>query len=105
MIVVRAIALLVIAAVAGLVFELQNIWPFNHDRVLLLRSIFYTSGVLAIVVSFIPQYRMWGAACLLIGFVTVAVLSKAAPTPMYVITGLVCVGAILGLSIWRPASS
>ena len=45
MIVVRAIALLVIAAVAGLVFELQNIWPFNHDRVLLLTFLIHDGAV------------------------------------------------------------
>lgn len=105
MVIIRGIALLVFAAVAALVFELQNIWPFNQDRVLLLRALFYTFEVLAVVVSFMPQHRMWGAACLLIGFVAVTALSRATLTPMYVIVGLGCVGAIFVLSMWRPASS
>lgn len=105
MVIIRVIALVVIAFVAGLVFELQNIWPFNQDRVLLLRGLFYSFEVVAIIVSVMPQYRIWGAPCLLVGLVAVTVLSRATLTPMYVIVELGCVGAIFGLSMWRSASS
>lgn len=105
MVIVRAVALVVIAAIAALVFELQNIWPFNQDRVLMLRGIFYASEIVAVCISLIPQHRIWGAGCLLIGFIAVTALSRATVTPLYVIVGLGCVGAILGLSMWRPSSS
>jgi hypothetical protein len=103
MMILRVIALFVIMVVSALIFELQNIWPFNQDRILALRSVFYVAEIAAIIASLMPQYRIWGAACLLAGFVMVASFSKATMTPMYVVIGLVCVGATFGLSLLRSA--
>jgi hypothetical protein len=101
MMTLRIVAIFVIIVVSSLIFEMQNIWPFNQGRICALRAIFYAAETAAIIASIMPQYRIWGAVYLLAGFILVAAFSNATMTPFYVIIGLVCVGATFGLSLLR----
>lgn len=94
----RLIGSSALIAVGALVFEWQNIWPFNGDRILTLRLIFAACSLAAIVA--LAWRRFWSlpAILLAVAFVATSALSRADIAAAYLLTGtlLVTVVAMLG---------
>ena len=105
---VRGLLLIVMAilvALSGLVFELQNIWPFNQGRVFQLRMVFlvFALGSTLPVVS----ARLWWLAPTLLAtaFTITTLFSYARITPAYLLTCafLVFLVAVVSRATWRHA--
>jgi hypothetical protein len=94
----RLIGFFALIAVGALVFELQNIWPFNGDRILMLRLIFAACSLAAIAALAWRRFRFLPAILLAVAFVVTSALSRADITAAYLLAGtlLVTVAAMLG---------
>ena len=94
----RLIASFALIAVGAFVFELQNIWPFNGDRILMLRLIFAAWSLAAIAALVWRRFRFLPAILLAVAFVATSALSRADITAAYLLAGalLVTVAATLG---------
>ncbi|MCG7348398.1 hypothetical protein [Sphingomonas sp. ACRSK] len=98
------IGMFALLAAAWLIFELHNIWPFNGDRIEVLR-IMFALGTLGTIAAF-----TWGCSPLLppaslaTAFVSTAAYSQAVMTPTYVlmVAVIVVLVAALGLAACRP---
>ena len=99
----RLIGFLALIAASTLVFELQNIWPFNGDRILTLRLIFGASSLAAIIVLAWGRSRFLPAILLAVAFVATSAFSRADMTVPYLLLGtlIVTVAAVLGW-VGRP---
>lgn len=94
----RLIGFLVLVAVGALLFELQNIWPFNGDRILTLRLIFAACSLAAIIALALRRSRFLPGILLAAAFVATSALSRADISVIYLLAGtlLVTVAALLG---------
>lgn len=94
----RLVGFLALIAASTLVFELQNIWPFNGDRILMLRLIFGASSLAAIIVLAWGRFRFLPAILLAAAFVATSALSRADVTAAYLLVGtlIVTVAGMLG---------
>ena len=64
-------------ALSALVFEFQNIWPFNQDKIQLLRLIFYGFSAMALLAIGIGTHRWLPAALLALAFALIGIFSNA----------------------------
>ena len=64
-------------ALSALVFEFQNIWPFNQDKIQLLRLIFYAFSAMAFLSIGVGTHRWLPAALLALAFALIGILSNA----------------------------
>lgn len=92
-------AFVVLIVVAALLFEMQNVWPFNQDRVTFLRFIFGGCAFASLMCLAIGQ-RWWLPATLLaVGFTATSVLSEAQFTLAYLLSCAVLVGIAGGIGL------
>ena len=91
--VARLFISLLIFSVSYLLFEFQNVWPFNQETVPLLRGIFLVCLFCSLIGVFLN--RTWFAVAPLgLGFIITTVLSNAAITTTFVLAVL---GAVVAL--------
>jgi hypothetical protein len=64
-------------SISGFLFEWQNVWPFNADRVQLLRLVFYGFSIAALVALAVGRHWWLPPVLLAFGFVGAAALSNA----------------------------
>jgi len=90
-------------ALSAYLFEWQHVWPFNADRIGLLRTLFYASGAGAVLALVFSRYRWMPPLLLGIGFALIASLSEAQLGAQdLAITGIFLVGAWLSTILVRP---
>lgn len=101
---IAVIGMLVLLVSAWLLFEVENIWPFNADRFLVLRSMF-AAGVLATIGAFaFGRSRLLPPMLVASAFVSTTIYSAAVTTTSYIVSAAVIVAlvAALGLALRPP---
>jgi hypothetical protein len=84
-------------------FEWQHVWPFNADRIGLLRLLFYASAAGAVLALIFTRHRWLPPLLLGAGFAFVAGLSSAELDARgLLITGIFLVGAWMSAVMVRP---
>ena len=90
-------------ALSAYLFEWQHVWPFNADRVGLLRTLFYASAAGAVLALFFSGYRWLPSLILGVGLALATVLSRAQlDARALAIAGIFLVGAWLSAILVRP---
>ena len=73
--------------VAGwILFELQNVWPFNADRVLILRSLFSAFALASVGALLFARPRYLAPILAMAAFVATSMISRSAFSINYVVT-------------------
>ena len=73
-------AFVILLGLSWLVFELMNIWPFNGDRIVTLRTLFGFFALLAAGTFLFGRDRVLPAVFLCCAFATTTAVSNAAIT-------------------------
>jgi hypothetical protein len=87
------------------IFEIQNVWPFNNDRILLLRCLFAVPIGLSLVVFNFYNNRILVVMLSLISLILPTLFSKSVISVTYLIVSLILVSAIGGLSHLKKITS
>lgn len=98
---IRFAILTFIAIVAIVIFEIQNVWPFNKDKITIMRIVFYISVIFSIFFASLPKYKIYSSVSLLVGFLIVGVISESPLTLMYAIVASLCIIVFIFLCFWR----
>jgi hypothetical protein len=95
----RFFALVALVVIGGFVFELQNIWSFNEERVLALRMIFGACALMAIGLQAWGRFRFLVPLALAAAFGITSALSRSEFSVPYVLLAMLIVAAaaVLGL--------
>ena len=90
-------------ALSAFLFEWQHVWPFNADRVGLLRALFYASEAGAVMALVFSPIRWLPSLLIGVGFALATVLSRAQPDARnFAIIGIFLVGVWLSAIVVRP---
>jgi hypothetical protein len=97
------IGMLVLLVSAWLLFEVENTWPINADRVVILRTMF-ALGVLATIGAFaFGGSRLLPPMIVASAFVSTTIYSDAVTTTSYIVSAAVTVALVAALGwILRP---
>jgi hypothetical protein len=90
-------------AVGWVLFELANIWPFNADRITVLRLMFATGVIATVAVLSFGRSRLLPPVFLAGAFVSTTIYSQAVTTVAYVV-GAAAITALVAALGWvrRP---
>ena len=83
----------VLLGLSWLIFELTNIWPFNGDRIMTLRTLFGCFALLTAGTFLFGRDRMLPAVFLCTAFASTTAISNAVISVQYV----ACIGVLLAL--------
>ena len=94
-------------AMGWLLFELTNIWPFNAEKILLLRAGFFGFAVLATGAFLFGRWRLLPAALTFGAFASTSAFSNATTNPAYVASAgvIVLLVALLSRLFGSPLKS
>ena len=93
----------VVLALSAYLFEWQNVWPFNADRIGLLRTLFYASLAGAVLALVFSGHRWLPPLLLAVGFALAYGLSRAQSDARDIaIIGMFLVGTWLSAIVVRP---
>jgi hypothetical protein len=100
---IAAIGMVALIGSAWLLFEVGNIWPFNADRVAVLRSMF-AFGLIATVLAFaFGRSRLLPPALMAVAFVSTTIYSNADITIAYIVSAVVIIASVGALGLFlRP---
>jgi hypothetical protein len=82
---------LALMTVGWVLFELTNVWPFNADRVPLLRILFGVSTVAATSAFLFIHQRLLPAGLMVAAFAVTSILSRATFNVPYIVSAAVVV--------------
>ena len=100
---VGLLSLFVVLALSIFLFEWQNVWEFNADRVQLLRLIFYGCAFAALVAALAGPLTWLPPAILAAAFVVTAFLSRAeVEFRSVVVSGFFVVATLVSSALIRP---
>lgn len=71
---------------AWLLFEVENIWPFNEGRILLLRLLFGVGATACILAFLLTSSRIAPPMVFAISLALVMAYSRAVMTPTYIVS-------------------
>lgn len=96
--------MIVILAVAWVIFEVANIWPINADRITTLRLMFGVGAVGSVAAFALGRSLLLPPALIAVGFVSTTVFSHAVMTAAYIAGAAVMVAlvAVAGWTAPRP---
>lgn len=103
----RAFSIAAFVALTGLgwfFFELNQVWPFNQDRVFALRTVYAVFALAAACSFLLAHWRLLPPILLLAGFIATSAMSNAAFSAAYVMIAgfIVILSGLLSLR-FRPS--
>jgi hypothetical protein len=94
---IATIGILGLLVIGWVLFEVQNIWPFNADRITVLRLIFAVGAIATVAAFAFGRSRLLPPALIASTFLSTILYSNAAITVAYTVAAAVIVVLVAAL--------
>src|SRR5688572_5151605 len=70
-------AFLVLQGCFYVIFEFQNVWPYNQDLIVLLQSITSVGIIVSIILTYRPRWAIFSPVPLIVSLVAISIISRS----------------------------